>query len=66
LKEVSSTINPAEARKKAYEIVGHHVVNHCDVLIALWDGRPSRGRGGTAEIVAYAREKKCPMLIISP
>jgi hypothetical protein len=65
LKEVSSTIDPAEARKKAYEIVGHHVVNHCDVLIALWDGRPSRGRGGTAEIVAYAREKKCPLIIIS-
>jgi hypothetical protein len=61
-----STIERAEARNKAYEDVGRYVVTHCNVLIALWDGKPSRGRGGTAEIVAYAREKKCPLIIISP
>lgn len=54
----------AEIRNKAYEDVGRYVVNHCDVLIALWDGKPSRGKGGTAEIVAFAREKKCPLIII--
>jgi len=60
-----STIERTEARNKAYEDVGRYVVTHCDVLIALWDGRPSRGRGGTAEIVAYAREEKRPLIIIS-
>lgn len=52
-------------RKRAYEDVGRHVVDRSDVLIAVWDGRPSRGRGGTAEIVAYARKKKRPLIIVS-
>jgi len=38
-----------------HERVGHDVVDHADVLIALWDGLPSRGVGGTASIVHYAR-----------
>jgi len=48
-------LGPSESREKAYERVGHYVVDQCDVLIALWDGEPSRGQGGTAEIVEYAR-----------
>jgi hypothetical protein len=34
------------------------------VLIALWDGQPSRGKGGTAEIVAYARQRGIPVVWI--
>lgn len=52
--------------EQAYETVGRHVVDHCDVLIAVWDGKPSRGPGGTAEIVAYARRKKRPLIIMAP
>jgi hypothetical protein len=48
----------AELRNAAYEAAGRYVVDHCDVLFALWDGRPSRGRGGTTEIVAYARKQR--------
>lgn len=53
-----------EVRNKAYEAVGHHVVDHCDLLIAVWDGKPARGRGGTAEIVAYARQQNRPLAIV--
>jgi hypothetical protein len=42
-------------REEAYERAGHEVVARCDVLIALWDGAPPRGRGGTAAIVEHAR-----------
>ena len=38
-------LGPSESREKAYERVGHYVVDRCDVLIAVWDGQPSRGRG---------------------
>lgn len=38
----------------AYEAVGRVVLAHSDILIALWDGLPGRGRGGTAQIVAEA------------
>jgi len=51
-------------RQRAYEEAGRYVVDHCDVLIAVWDGKPSRGRGGTAEIVAYARGRNRPLIII--
>lgn len=40
----------------AYERVGKYVVDHCDVLVAIWDGKESRGRGGTANIIEYARQ----------
>jgi hypothetical protein len=52
----------AELRRDAYKQVGQYVVDHCDVLIAVWDGKPSRGRGGTAEIVKYAEEQNRPII----
>lgn len=42
-------------REEAYLQVGKYVVEDCDVLIAIWDGKTSRGIGGTAEIVDYAQ-----------
>ena len=51
-------------REDAYLDGGMETVNHCDVLLAVWDGEPSRGRGGTAEIVAYARELNRPLIIV--
>jgi hypothetical protein len=48
-------------RDVAYERAGRYVVDRCDVLIALWDGEKSRGRGGTAEIVGYAQERGVPI-----
>ena len=55
---------PTETRAEAYEQVGRYIVDQCDVLIALWDGKPAAGRGGTAEIVQYARDTKCPLIWI--
>jgi hypothetical protein len=39
---------------RAYEAVGRYVVRHSDLLIAIWNGGSSSGRGGTAAIVRYA------------
>ena len=54
-----------KARKKAFEKAGRHIVNHCDVLVAIWDGRKSQGIGGTNNIIEYAVSKKRPIIIIS-
>ena len=40
------TLPPAPSRTAAYEQVGRYVVDHCQVLIALWDGRPATGQEG--------------------
>ena len=39
---------------KAFVMAGRGTVAHCDVLLAVWDGRPPRGRGGTGEVVHIA------------
>jgi hypothetical protein len=39
---------------RSYEAVGRLVVRNCDVLIAIWNGRPGKGRGGTADTVRFA------------
>ena len=41
------------ARTRRYALAGAYVVEHCDVLIALWDGRPARGIGGTGQLVGW-------------
>lgn len=54
-----------EIKEQAYEDTGRYIVDHGDVLIALWDQSPAQGKGGTAEIVNYAESKKCPIFIIN-
>src|SRR5262249_35598198 len=38
----------APTRDAAYEAAGRYVADRCDALVAIWDGRSSQGRGGTA------------------
>lgn len=44
----------AADRFQQHETVGRFIVDHSDVLIALWDGRPSARAGSTAQTVLYA------------
>lgn len=62
--EVVRVTAEAEAREDAYLDCGMETVNGCDILLAVWDGAPARGKGGTAEVIAYARELGRPLLII--
>ena len=48
-------------RVAAYESAGRYILDHVDVLIALWDGKPSRGQGGTGQIVLEARQRGLPI-----
>lgn len=51
-------------RQEAYSAAGDQVIERCDVLIALWDGKEAQGEGGTGEIVAAARERGLPLIWI--
>ncbi len=55
---------PTEERNDAYAQVGEWVLNHSDAIIALWDGQPSQGTGGTADVVERALERGMPVLHI--
>jgi hypothetical protein len=52
-------------RPDAYATGGYQLVDRVDVLIAVWDGEPSRGRGGTASIVEYADAQNVPRFVVS-
>jgi hypothetical protein len=54
------------SRQEAYALVGRYLVDRSDALFAIWDGDASRGQGGTAEVVAYARERAMPLVWIDP
>jgi hypothetical protein len=46
-----------DKRAEQYRAVGLFIVQHCDVLIALWDGNQSdMAAGGTGEVVTFKRE----------
>ncbi len=64
LRKASPDSGREDFREKAYEEAGRYVVDHCDLLIAVWNGKPARGRGGTAEVVAYARSIGRPLVIV--
>ena len=47
----------AKKRAEQYRAVGLFIVQHSDVLMALWDGNENdRAVGGTAEVVTFKRE----------
>ncbi|QDZ08772.1 hypothetical protein FPZ24_15935 [Sphingomonas panacisoli] len=50
----------------AYERAGRVVLSQCDILVAVWDGEPIRGRGGAAQIVAEAVLQGIPVIHIDP
>ena len=52
------------SRDDAYLDCGMETVNGSDVLLAVWDGDPARGKGGTAEVIDYAKSIGKPVLII--
>ncbi len=52
---------PAADRRDAYAAVGHWVLKHCDVLLAVWDGQPPKSHAGTGAIVARARAQGHPL-----
>jgi hypothetical protein len=51
---------------EAYLAAGQRVVGLADVLLAVWDGTPSRGVGGTADVVALAGERGVPTTVVWP
>ncbi len=50
-----------DSRDEAYASAGRFVIEHSDVLIAVWDGKDAQGHGGTGEIVALARRRGIPI-----
>ena len=59
--EEAVELPPVGSRDAAYESGGLYVLDHCDVLLALWDGQGAQGQGGTGGTVAEARQRGLPI-----
>ena len=49
-----------------YYAAGKAISDKADVVVAVWDGLPPKGLGGTADIVAYALNLPKTVLHINP
>lgn len=52
--------------RRRYRTVGQIIIRQCDILIALWDGAPASGMGGTADVMTRARRLGVPIVWIDP
>jgi len=52
--ELDDNASEPGQRHKGYLCAGKAVVDSCEILVAVWDGKPAAGEGGTADIVEYA------------
>lgn len=59
------TLDREHAGDAAYLAAGLELLDRCDLLIAVWDGLPSRGAGGTADMVRRARALGLPVQVIT-
>ncbi len=55
-----------ESTSESHMAASKLMVDKADELYAVWDGKPARSYGGTADVVAYAREHDTPERVIWP
>ncbi len=53
LPEAQGRTVTSEDRDRQYAQLGVFISNHSQILLALWDGKPSTATGGTAGVVEY-------------
>ena len=51
---------------EAFLAASRVVVEAAGVVLAVWDGSPARGPGGTADVVEYARDLRKQLVHIDP
>jgi len=59
--EAVTTLPTGADRNEPYLNAGRYLVEHCDVLLAIWNGQAALGIGGTGEIGQLALERGTPL-----
>ncbi|WP_171471170.1 hypothetical protein [Frigoriglobus tundricola] len=60
------TLDYVEPSEDAFLAAGKYVVDHCDLLVTLWNGKQAAGKGGTGDVVEYARSLGRPLIHVHP
>jgi hypothetical protein len=54
------------SNRDAYAAANEAVLSGVDVLVAVWDGAPPDGKGGTGDTVELARARGIPVTVVWP
>lgn len=52
--------------EECYFAAGKMVVNEADLLLAVWNGKPAAGLGGTGDVVRYAQQRQKRIIHLNP
>ena len=52
--------------EEAYLAAGQRVVDRSELLVAVWDGMPASGLGGTGDVVNYALQQEKKIIHLNP
>jgi hypothetical protein len=63
---VVSVLPHMSSGRLAYVAANERMLASVEMLVAVWDGVPSQGRGGTADVVEQARASGVPIQIVWP
>jgi len=55
-----------ESPEESYLEAGKTVVKRSALMIFIWDEKPAKGLGGTADIYAYAQQRGKPFVLLNP
>lgn len=59
-------LDHTESTSDAHMAASVRMFDEADELLAVWDGQRARGYGGTADVVAAARERGLPVTVVWP
>jgi hypothetical protein len=54
------------SNRDAYMAASEAVLSGVDAIVAVWDGQPSDGHGGTGDVVTAARQRRLPVTVVWP
>ena len=63
---VVDTLPFQQSNREAYMAASEKVLDPIDALLAVWDGGPSGGYGGTADVVDAARKRGLSVKVVWP
>jgi hypothetical protein len=52
--------------RQAYVAANERMLASVELLVAVWDGVPAGGKGGTADVVEHARASGVPVVVVWP
>ncbi len=55
-----------ESNREAYMAASEAVLSGVERIVAVWDGGPSDGHGGTGDVVAAAHDRSIPVDVVWP